>query len=173
MTFNADGFTAVPAPGMIGLTQISGDVGKAIEFGQWLNGEGFEMWEHAFVLLPGNQILEAEPGGAVIVPMHYSDVYWCEGIFELLPPDPDRIDEEGQGLKGIPYSFLDYAALAAHRLHIPSPQLRSYINSTDHMICSQMADEFYQRLGAHIFTDGRWDGDVTPASLYKRDLQLR
>lgn len=168
--------TSFLAPGMIGLTQISGDVGKDIELGQFLNGEGFERWEHAFVCLPDNQILEAEPGGAVIVPMHYADenVYWCEGLYRLLPqpPNEQHIIDTANDLKGIPYSFLDYAALAAHRLHIPSPQLRSYISSTGHMICSQMADEFYVRLSAHIFTDDRWNGDVTPASLYKRDLQF-
>lgn len=170
--------TTFLAPGLIGLTQISGDVGKGIELGQFLNGEGFERWEHAFVCLPDNQILEAEPGGAVIVPMHYADenVYWCEGLYKLLPPLLTHSDlllnNTANQLKGIPYSFLDYAALAAHRLHIPASQLRAYISSTDHMICSQMADEFYLRLGAHIFTDDRWNGDVTPAGLYKRDLQL-
>lgn len=170
--------TTILAPGLIGLTQISGDVGKGIELGQWLNGEGFERWEHAFVVLPDGQILEAEPGGAVIVPMHYAEenVYWCDGLYKLLPPLLTNSDlllnNTANDLKGIPYSFLDYAALAAHRLHIPAPQLRSYISSTGHMICSQMADEFYVRLGVHIFTDDRWNGDVTPAGLYKRDLQL-
>jgi hypothetical protein len=165
---------AIPQPGMIGLTSISGRVGKAIELGQWLNGEGFATWEHAFVLLPGNQILEAEPGGALIRELHYSDVYWCEGIYNLLPPENNiPLGIVAEGLKGIKYSFLDYGALSAHRLHIPAPNLRGYISSTGHMICSQMCDEFYLRLGAHIFTDDRWNGDVTPASLYRRDLQLR
>lgn len=162
---------------MIGLTQISGNVGKAIELGQWLNGEGFAQWEHAFVYLPGNLILEAEPGpdGAVIRELHYSNVYWCAGIDKLIHPSvtPSEISRVAESLKGVPYSFLDYAALSAHRLHIPAPFLRSYIKSTGHMICSQLADEFYVRLGAHIFTDDRWPGDVTPASLYRRDLALR
>lgn len=165
----------IPAPGTIGLTQISGDVGKAIRVGQFLNGEGFSDWEHAFVVLPGGLILEAEPGGARIVPLHYSNVYWCEGIFKLLPPTTNatEISHVAESMRDIPYSFLDYAALATHRLHIPAPYLRTYISSTGHMICSQLADEFCLRLGAHVFTDKRWPGDVTPASLYMRDLQLR
>lgn len=164
---------------MIGLTQISGNVGKGIKIGQWLNGEGFSRWEHAFVLLPGNLILEAEPGGAVIRPLHYRDanVYWCGGIYATSPTvrnaSPIILAETANPLEGIGYSFLDYAALSAHRLHIPAPHLRAYISSTGHEICSQMADEFYLRLGAHIFDDGRWAGDVTPAGLYRRDLQLR
>lgn len=165
---------SLPQPGTIGLTQISGAVGKGIEFGQWLNGEGFERWEHAFVLLPGDLILEAEPGGARIVPMHYSDVYWCRGLYTLLPqpPNQQQLGIIAAQFQGVPYSFLDYEALAAHRLHIPAPGLRDFIKDSGHEICSQMADDFYLRLGAHIFTDDRWTGDVTPASLYNRDQAL-
>ena len=164
-----------PKPGMIGLTRISGSVGKLIEVGQWLNGEGFQDWEHAFVALPGGLIIEAEPGGARIVPLTYPNVYWCTGIYKLLAPGTTNIeiDHVAEGLKGVPYSFADYAALAAHRLHVPAPLLKSFIASSGHMICSQLCDEFYFRLGAHVFFDNRWPGDVTPASLYKRDLQLR
>lgn len=160
---------------MIGLTPIAGDVGKAIRVGQWLNGEGFSDWEHAFIYLPSNLVLEAEPGGALIRPLHYPNVYWCTGLYKLLPPTTNatEIAHVAESMRGVPYSFLDYAALSAHRLHIPAPHLRKYIGDTGHMICSQMADEFYLRLGAHLFTDKRWPGDVTPASLYKRDLQLR
>lgn len=160
---------------MIGLAQIAGDVGKGIRVGQWLNGDGFSIWEHAFVLLPNNLILEAEPGGAVIVPMHYDEVYWCRGIDKLIAPTvtPDEISRVAESLKGIPYSFLDYQSLVVHRLHLPVPGLEKYIRSTGHMICSQMCDELYNRIGAHIFVDDRWPGDVTPGSLYGRDLELR
>lgn len=65
-------------PGTIGLTLIEGIVGDLIEAGQFLNGEGLTRNEHAFTLLPGGMILEAEPGGARIVPYHYgTNVYWC------------------------------------------------------------------------------------------------
>lgn len=158
---------------MIGLTTISGEVGRLIRFGQWLNGEGFAVWEHAFVYLPDNQILEAEPGGAVIRTMHYDNVYWCENIYELLQPTlVTELNQVAADLKGTPYSFLDYASLSAHRLHIPVPGLRHYIQTSKHEICSQLSDDFYWRLGTQIFTDNRWPGDVTPASLYRRDLEL-
>lgn len=161
---------------MIGLTRISGGVGKAITVGQWLNGEGFRFWQHAFVALPGNQVLEAEPGGAVIRPYPYGgDVYWCGGLFGLLPDGVTAADITAVAaqLDGIGYSFADYGALAARRLRIPAPHLRRFIAATGHQICSQLADDFYLRLGGHCFTDGRWAGDVTPAGLFNRDLQLR
>lgn len=166
----------IPQPGMIGLTQISGNTGKAIAVGQWLNGEGFREWQHAFVYLPDNQILEAEPGGAVIRPLSYSNIYWCEGLYNLLPTlgrQPGLQKLAASQLQGIPYSFADYAALAARRLHIPAPHLKQFIQDSGHQICSQLADDFYLRLGAHVFDDGRWPGYVTPASLFNRDVQLQ
>jgi hypothetical protein len=163
-----------PRPGLIGLTQVVGGVGIGIEIGQFLNGEGFRKWEHAFVTLPGGLILEAEPGGARIVPFHYTDVYWCHGLYKLLPPNTTdtEIAHVGESLKGVQYSFLDYDALFVHRLHIPVPGLQKYIADSGHQICSQMADEFYLRLRVHLFLDGRWPGYVTPMSLYNRDQEL-
>jgi len=163
----------VSAPaGMIGLVPMGGAGGRLIRFGQWLNKDGFEDFEHAFVALPGNMIIEAEPGGARVVPLAYSGVHWCEGIYGLLPFKAD-VGWAAQGLKGVPYSWLDYGALFTHRLHIPVPGLRDFIAASGHQICSQLADELYLRLGAHIFQDGRWPGYCTPGSLYQRDLQLR
>lgn len=166
-----------PSIGTIGLTQIAGNVGKGIKFGEWLNGEGFHEWEHAFVLLPGQQILEAEPGkqGALIRSYHYGDdVYWCTNIRKLLGPslaDP-VVQATADRLKGTPYSFVDYLALSMHRLRIPAPGLKHFIETSKHEICSQLADDFYYRLRTQIFDDGRWPGYVTPASLYNRDIEL-
>lgn len=167
--------TTLPPVGTIGLASISGNVGKGIEIGEWLNGEGFHEWEHAFVLLPGNKILEAEPGGAKIQDgVNYAPIYWCNNIYKLLktPPTDLILNNTADDLKGIPYSFADYAALSMHRLHLPAPGLKKFIQTSKHEICSQLADDFYWRLGVQIFDDKRWPGYVTPASLYNRDLEL-
>jgi hypothetical protein len=166
--------TPAPPAGLIGLVPIAGDVGKLIEFGQWLNGDGFRKFEHAFVTLPGGLIIEAEPGGAVIVPLHYTGVYWCNGLYKLLPPNTTdtEIAHIGETLRGVPYSALDYFALVQHRLHLPEFGLQHFIGDSGHMICSQLADEFYLRLRAHIFLDGRWPGYVDPMALYNRDVEL-
>lgn len=168
-----------PQPGMIGLTQISGEVGSAIRVGQFLNHDGFSEWEHAFTLLPGNRILEAEPGGSRVVPLRYSNVYWCWGIYGKVlplwaknPGNYDRLEMVAEQLKHVPYSFLDYGSLTLHHFGINPPGLRNYIRDSGHQICSQLADDFYMRLGAQVFTDKRWQGDVTPGALWKRDLEL-
>lgn len=69
-------------------------------------------------------------------------------------------------LVGTPYSWADYAALAAHRYRIPGHQrLRQFVADTGRLICSQLVDEAYRRAGIHLFDDGRWPGYVTPGAL--------
>ncbi|MFE0380516.1 hypothetical protein ACFW1M_34265 [Streptomyces inhibens] len=158
-----------PLPGDIGLTQISGVTGRLIRFGQWINGDGFANYEHAFLVLPDDRLLEAEPGGARIRPLSQytgADVlYVCpKGLTEQ---QRSGICKAATRYVGVPYSFLDYAAIATHRFHLPVPGLRRYIAATGHMICSQLVDQCYQDAGVHLFADGRWPGYVTPMALYE------
>jgi uncharacterized protein YycO len=156
-----------PQPGDIGLTSITGPVGKLIRAGQWLNGDGFAPWEHAFIVLPGDQLIEAEPGGAQVAPLsEYDDreVLYVSPA-GLTPAQRKAICDCALKYKGVPYSFADYAALAAHRLHVPAPGLRSYIQSTGHQICSQLVDRAYLDAGVHLFNDKRWPGYVTPMAI--------
>jgi len=158
-------------PGDFAAVKMKGDTGTLIHIGEILNGDGFRDYEHAFVYVGGSQdmILEAEPGGAVIRVFHYplNDVLWSTDNVGLSLTIPQRrvIPQIAEKYKGTPYSALDYFALAARRLHIPAPQLRGYIADTGHMICSQLADQVRLDVGSHLFSDGRWPGDVTPADL--------
>lgn len=157
-------------PGDFAVTKMAGPLGPFIRLGEALNGEGFRDYEHAFMYVGGDTdlILEAEPGGARLVPFHYEPrtCLWSSGIPSLAIAVPTgRIQTVAARYKGVPYSFLDYAALVAHRLDVPVPGLRRYIGTTRHMICSQLVDQFRLDLGSHLFDDGRWPGYVTPASL--------
>lgn len=164
----------VPRPGDIGLTSISGHVGRLIRLGQWLNGTGFSTYEHAFVVVselggyPPHVLglIEAEPGGARCALLsEYDD----RDVVYLRCPDEHRnsVEDAAIGLLGTPYSFADYASLALRRLHVPAPHLRAFIRSSGHMICSQLADRAASLGGWHLFDDGRWPGDVTPGDLYQ------
>lgn len=155
-----------PQPGDIGLTSITGAVGRLIRFGQWLNGDGFGAYQHAFVVLPGGKLIEAMPGGAIIDDLtKYDDRHVLYVSPDLTPAQRKAIADSARRYVGVPYSFLDYLALALHRFHIPVPGLRRYIESTGHLICSQLADRAYADAGQRIFDDGRWDGFVTPMGL--------
>jgi hypothetical protein len=154
----------VPQLGDIGLVKIQGCVGTGIRIGQWLNGDGFEDFEHAFVVTFHDGLVEAMPDGARNVGL---DRYDGQTVRYLRCPEKyqDQVARAALHLVGTPYSFLDYASLALHRFHVPAPHLRAYIRSTGHMICSQLADEAAKRGGWHLFDDGRWSGDVTPGDL--------
>jgi uncharacterized protein YycO len=156
-----------PQPGDIGLTSITGPVGRLIAVGQWLNGDGFGPYQHAFIVLPGQLLIEAMPGGAKVRPL---SAYDDRDVLYVSPAgltDAQRkaICDCALRYRGVPYSFLDYFALAAHRFHLPVPGLRRYIAATGHQICSQLCDRAYLDAGQHLFDDGRWPGYVTPMAI--------
>ena len=162
--------TYAPQPGDIGLTVITG-WGRLIRVGQWLNGDGFADFEHAFVVtgVRGQAhnvtIVEAMPEGARQVGnWHPAD----RTVYLRCPAEyREAVAASARGFIGVPYSFADYFALAAHRLHIPAPHLKRYVRDSGHMICSQLADTAAAEGGWHLFDDGRWHGDVTPGDLYR------
>lgn len=160
-------------PGCMGLLRIPGPVGLGIRAGQWALGEGFKDLEHAVIVTSVHDdtitAMEARPGGA-------GTVVWAHGdgddITWLKPPEitwvqRQRVVQAAYDCMHVPYSFLDYAAIALHRFGVPAPRLRDYIADTHHMICSQMVDYCYQQAGIQLFDDGRWNGYVTPADLWQ------
>jgi hypothetical protein len=157
-----------PRPGDLGITVITG-WGVAIRAAQWLNGDGFADFEHAYTVTEVDPdgtvwILEAMPGGA----QHVRNWHPADRTVYLRCPDEYRtaVAAAARSFEGVPYSVADYFSLAAHRLHIPAPHLRAYIRSSGHMICSQLVDRAATDGGWHLFEDGRWEGDVTPGDLY-------
>jgi hypothetical protein len=167
-----------PQPGDIGIVRMPGVVGRLILWGQWMNGSGSENYEHAFVVVGevedtpnvGTQIIEAMPGGALLSPLSRYDGF--EPVYLRCPPAlRDGVAAAALSFRGVKYSALDYGALAMHRFHIPAPGLRHYIDTTGHMICSQLADRAAFVEGWFLFDDDRWLGYVTPLDLYKLYLK--
>lgn len=163
-------------PGTIGLAQIGGPGGFIIELGQDMCGAGFKTWEHAFLLLPDGDIIEAEPGGARIVSVdEYADVpvYWCHALRQEITDDQARrVCEQGYEFHGVPYSFLDYFAIFQTRvLHLPPGLLKERLVSTRNMICSQLVVQCYSDAGERLFP--KWyPGQVTPLDIYDLDSKL-
>lgn len=160
-------------PGDFAIIPISGPVGTLISAGEWLDGDGFANYDHAEIFLGvinGTAVtMGAYPGGARLValppPPQQQGWLWSSGHIALTDNQRTAIVANALGCKGVPYSSLDYFAIAAHRLHIPAPWLKTYISSTHHLICSQLVDLCYDNAGVHLFTDKRWPGYVTPADL--------
>jgi hypothetical protein len=165
----------IPRPGDIGLASIPGYVGGLIRVGQWLNGDGYSRYEHAFVVVgpgtaPGSttnpKMVEAMPRGALLSPVSKYDP---GTVVYLRCPEQyrDAVAAAAREMIGVKYSVADYLALALHRAHIPTPLLKRYITNSKHLICSQLADLAADLGGWHLYDDGRWPGDVTPGDLWK------
>jgi hypothetical protein len=158
-------------PGDFAVVHVTGSTGKLIHLGEILNGDGFADYEHAIMYVGGAQdlIIEAEPGGARVLPCHYdaASVLWSSDspLLALTDGQREMTATLADKYKGTPYSALDYFALAAHRLHIWAPGLKGRIASSGHMICSQLVDQLRLDMNNHLFIDGRWPGYVTPADL--------
>lgn len=157
-------------PGDWFLVDIEGYAGKAIQLGQWLNGDGFDPVQHAAIYVGEGKIVEAMPGGALLSDLSkYSQVttYWSTGLWPLTDEQRARICDIAEGFVGTPYSAADYFAIAAHRFHVPVPGLKRYIANSKHMICSQLVDTSWSLGGVEMFGDHRWPGYVTPGALYE------
>lgn len=161
-----------PRPGDIGLVRISGAGGRIIRALQAANGCGYEDYEHALGVRSNDprsdadmMIVEAEPGGAQRVRMHYQ----IDKTRWLVCPDDYRAGMvtwlNWCADHKVPYSWLDYVAVGTHHYHIPVPGLRHYISSSGHMMCSQLVDWCASKAGWHLFDDGRWEGYVPPCDL--------
>lgn len=163
-----------PQPGDFGLVAIKGDVGKLIRLGQWLNGDGFNDYEHAFIYIGNNQIVEAMPGGAIISDIdEYSDraVLWSTGLVPLTTTERAAIVETAIGFVGTPYSFLDYLAIALYRMHFTWLGVEKRVISSKHLICSQLVAQSYYDSG-HPITDHP-SYLVTPGRLTEYLLSFR
>jgi len=153
-------------PGDFAAVRTGGDTGALIRLGEALNGDGFGDFEHALIYIVDGQIIEAVPGGARRRSRGIeSGDLWSTGLWDLPDATREKICAAARGCLGTPYGWLDYLALAAHRLHIPAPGLRDFIAGTRTLICSQLVDAAYQAAGVQLFGDGRWNGYVTPQAL--------
>lgn len=161
-----------PHPGYIFLVPMPGWGGKVIKWGQFLAGDGWTKIQHAGVFVgevdgwDGPRTIEAYPGGAIVGRMDRYDpstIVWLR----CPPAYRDAVTGAALAFKDVPYSFLDYAALDAHRFHVPVPHLEEFISDQGHVICSQLSDAAAGNGGWHIFDDERWPGFVTPNDLGK------
>jgi len=162
---NIDPYSAKPGDYFLG--QISGFTGFLIRVGQLLCGDA-SRYTHAGVVLDDGTVVEAEPGGARITPLSEIERDDEPVAFSRFPLTDDQraaIVKAARGYEGTPYSFLDYLSIALETLHLGFGWTKKRVQSSGHMICSQLVDQSYQDAGIHLFEDGRFPGDVTPGDL--------
>lgn len=132
-------------------------------------------WDRRWIALqghgntaPGHYVFEAQPGGARFRrldgrPEDIPGALWSTGLIKPITGQRVLLADQMPVLQGTPYSAADYFALAAHRLHLArwDSYLQRYVETSKHMICSQLWDYMYTQAGIQLFSD-RWPGYVTP-----------
>lgn len=161
-----------PLPGDFEVVPMDGIGGTLIEIAQILVGSSRDNYEHARLYLGNGKVVEAQPGGAHIVPLVHNDHgLWSTGIIDLTDTQRALIVSAGweYGERQVGYSVADYFAIAAIRLHLGIfvPGLKAFVEDSGHMICSQLVDKCYEDAGIQLFNDKRWNGNVTPGDLAK------
>lgn len=160
--------TQTPLPGDFGLVRIRGSVGFLIRLGQWLNGDGFADFEHAFVYIGDGLIVEAEPGGARISGLdEYAgeEILWSTGKIPLTGEQRENVVAAAKGYVGVPYDWMDYLSIALLRFGIRPRWVLDRVMGDDHLICSELVDYSDQAAEVQLFKDDRIPGDVTPGDL--------
>lgn len=153
-----------PKPGDFGLVKIGGILGFFVSLGQHLAGDSSK-YTHAFIVLEDNKVLAAQPGGARIDLLSDYTNQAIYSSFDLTDTQRHDIVEQAKELEGIPYSFLDYLAIALARFGVKPKWLTKFIANKGHMICSQLVDFCYMKAGIHLFNDDRLPQEVTPGDL--------
>ena len=163
-----------PQPGDFGLSTIGGPLGKFVSFAQLVVGDP-SRYQHAFLVLDDDTVVEAQPGGARITPLDR----WLanEGrkplafsVADLTPVQRASLVAAGRRLVGTPYSFLDYLSLALLARGTRPKWVVRRVRNSGHLICSQLVDLVYRQAGLQLFADDRDSGDVTPGDLAYVDL---
>ena len=150
-------------PGDVALSRSASLVGWAIRLGTR------SRYNHARLIVDRmGSTVEALSHGAMQGHVQPGDVV-------LRPPmtggQRNRIPGIAAGLVGIPYGFLDVAALGLAQFGVTLPSVKRRISDPTHLFCSQLVDYAWSLAGFHAFTDGRTPQDVSPGDL--ADLGFR
>lgn len=155
----------LPKPGDIGLTGSKSLTGRIVKAAQALIDD-HSFVTHTFIVLYDGWIIEAQPGGATFSRLDkYPDAVFSR--YNLTDDKRTDIVVEAIKMHGTPYSFLDYLAIGLSHWRMCPKSILNRVESSGHMICSQLCTEAYRRAGVDIFPE-RLPQDVTPVKLANR-----
>lgn len=173
-----------PPVGTIGVVSTAHAASLLTRFTSWVIRFDTESpVNHAFVYVGKGQILEARPRGSGFSRWDfYPGTIWLASI---KPPDKPAVVQAAEALKlcGIPYNWLDLVAIGiAQRRWSPELQQQwdaghepwwvKRVSDDGRLICSQLCDLYYRRLGRRLFNDGRLSGLVSPGDLLALNQSL-
>jgi hypothetical protein len=157
-----------PRPGDFAVVDTRTRTSRLTQIGKVLSRGGFTMFDHAVICSRVRRdgtvfIVESRQGGAKETIWHYDDHdhLWSTGLVKTSA----KAGKAAQAYVDTPYSWRDYAAIAAHAWYLWFPGLRHYLASTRHLTSSQLVDRAEQDAGTHLLADHRKPGFVRPSDL--------
>jgi cell wall-associated NlpC family hydrolase len=145
-----------PQPGDYGLVRTKGFAAACIRLGTR------SPVNHAFIYTGGNEIVEAQPDGALECQLHYKRVKWSNA--DLDDDQRAKVVAAARAQIGMPYSWLDILVLTLNSVGWDMGWAHRRLNKKRQRVCSWLVAQAYQAAGL----DFRWDRDpssVTPADL--------
>lgn len=121
-------------------------------------------WANHAAIMADGYLIEANPGGVQMAPLEkYDGHHFAWSSRQLTDVQREQIVGGAVALLGIPYSWLDIAAIGASALGaIPDPVWHR-LNRPDRLICSQVVAHVYEAAGDPL--DKGPSCRVTPAML--------
>jgi len=163
-----------PRPGDFAVVDTGRRTPLLIRLAKRLSRGGFIMFDHAVICSRVRRgtiyIVESLPSGARENVWHYDDHdhLWSTGLVKTSA----KAGTAALAYVGKPYSWLDYAAIAAHAWHLWAPGMRHFMRSARHLIGSQLVDRAELDAGIHLFADRRSRGYVRPSDLADLILEI-
>lgn len=152
-----------PQIGNYGCVKTNGLMGKLIRLGT------LSRWNHAFIYIGNEQIIEANPKGVEISSLSkYPHVAWNQ--HETMN-DQQRLIVVAQARQiiGKPYGFFVIVDLGFRILGLKilaNTKLMRYLSTKNGYICSELVAECYRKAGIPLFA--KKDYLVTPGDLAER-----
>jgi hypothetical protein len=154
-----------PPIGSFGVTATKGFVAWMIRL------LTFSRYNHAFIVGPRGIIVEAQPGGARF--SHVSRYPNAKYNLHTVLPQATREKiwdialgfTHANGGKGVPYNWVDDAALGLRFFGLWIPAINRRIIRPDRLQCAQLVDQAYALAGVTLFDDGRLPLAVDPGDL--------
>jgi hypothetical protein len=164
-----------PRPGDFAVVDTLARTSRPIRLARALSRGGFTMFDHAVICSRVRRdgtvyVVEAVPNGAHETVWHYDDHdhLWSTGLVKT----STKAGKAALAYVGTPHSWRDYAAVAAHAVHLWAPGLRRYLASSNHLTSSQLIDVAERDAGVPLFADRRWRGYVRPSDLAELILHI-
>jgi hypothetical protein len=153
-----------PLPGTPLLSRTDGWQGELIWLLQVMNGVK-SPWTHVALMVDDGLVFEAQYSGCKLTPWNEWMRHrpWVPVPVSLTDDERFDVCDEARGRLGTGYNWDGWFYLAAYRLRLPlTKRLIERMSQHGKLICSQVVDDIFRRVGVPLFNDQRLIYDVVP-----------